>query len=506
MKLHNQTQINDTAWAACAAFRGNMTARQTRDYALALFFLKYMSDAWQIFLLQNPADAHTRVDRRLQRARFVLPQVNIVDATGLTVIDSFSGDIYSLNMRREHGNIGELIDLVLLELEKRNKAKLDRLFHHISFNNEAILGPKPQRNIRLKHMLTALAYLDLRNQPEAIGPMFQYLIQRFANEEGKNANTPHTSQSVARLLAALVKPKAGEQIADPVCGDANLLIEAANYTACDQFTMFGQEQDPATWALARMNLFIHGYDGTRLELGNTLSNPLLLNDADLMRFDVVLAHPPILVKQWLSGRADQDPFRRYWRGAPPRSKAEFAFISHLVEITRRRTGRLAVITSHGVLFRGVNEGRIRQRLITENLLDAVIALPAQLCPNATTPMVILLFDRSREVGSARSAVKDVMLFDVGRYLATNRSSFAEQIHHIVANIEARKAQSPYSYLASQAEIVANDYDLNLPRFLYDREQDARLDLSMALQEIAQLEQELGQLRAQLKRHFETLYD
>jgi type I restriction enzyme M protein len=351
--------------------------------------------------------------------------------------------------------------------------------------------------------------------------VFLYLLERFASEEGKVPDTAHTPQQIAYLLAALVKPQARDQIADPVCGDASLLIEIGRQIArktananthvptnaqpSEQFTLFGQEQDPANWALARMNLYIHGYDGARMELGDSLRNPLLLENSALMQFDVVLANPPSLAEQWLVGRAEQDPFRRYWRGAPPRSKADYAYISHLIETTRRGSGRMALVGAHGVLFRGAIEGRIRQRLITENLLDAVIALPAGLFPYSTLPLVILLFDRSREAGGARSHVSDVFLLDVGRFITGNRHLLTEeQLSQIVNLVETREAQGRYSYLAGRDEIVANDYDLNLPRYFYDREQNIHLDLIAESQEIAQLEQTVSELRGQLRQQIEML--
>jgi type I restriction enzyme M protein len=242
-----------------------------------------------------------------------------------------------------------------------------------------------------------------------------------------------------------------------------------------------------------------------MELGDSLRNPLLLANSALMQFDVVLANPPSLPDHWLTGRAEQDPFRRYWRGAPPRTKADYAYISHLLETTRRGSGRMALVGSHGVLFRGAIEGRIRQRLITENLLDAVIALPAGLFPNSTIPLVILLFDRSREAGGARNHVSDVFLLDVGRFVGGNRHQLTEeQLSQIVHLVETRQTQGRYSYLAGREEIIANDYDLNLPRYLYDREQNSHLDLAAESQEIAQLEQTLSELRNQLKRQLEIL--
>lgn len=543
-----QDQINDTVWAACDAFRADLPLQQGRDYIFVLLFIKYLSDWRHDVLTQYRAeygDDEERIARRMSRSRFVLPQVEVHDASGQFVIDRFLADIYELNIRREQPNIGELVDLALAALETQNRIKLDRMFHHVSFNNEISLGPTSRRNARLKQFLATLAYLDLRSHPGAIGTLFLHLQERFAFEEGKHARTPHTPGQIARLLAALVQPVAGEQIADPVCGSGNLLIEATRQIGAQQFSLFGQETDAATWALARMNLYVHGFDGARLEPGDSLSNPRLLQDGNLLQFDAVLCHPPSPREQWQVVRAEQDPFGRYWRGAPPRAKAEYAYISHCLEITRPGHGRLALVAPHGVLFRGGAEKRIRQRLLMDNVLDAVIALPANVFPHTQIPLVILLFDRAREPGGARAGVRDVLLMNVNSAMTDSPAAAPEpdltneagtageesgspntiaprgrrdsarnnnksralldtEVQQIVLEVQTRRTQGQRTYLASLEEIVANDFDLNLPRYLYDRAQNQRYDLALALQEITQMEQELAQLRGKMQQHMAAL--
>lgn len=554
MMTRIQDQINDTIWAACDAFRADLPLQQGRDYIFVLLFIKYLSD-WRHDVLSGYraefGDDEERIARRMSRSRFVLPQVEVHDASGQFVIDRFLADIYELNIRREQPNIGELVDLALAALETQNRIKLDRMFHHVSFNNETSLGPTSRRNARLKQFIATLAYLDMRSHPGAIGRLFLHLQERFAFEEGKHARTPHTPGQIARLLVALVQPRAGEQIADPVCGSGNLLIEATRQLNAQQFSLFGQEADAATWALARMNLYVHGFDGARLEQGDGLTNPRLLQDGNLLQFDAVLTHPPSPREQWQVVRAEQDPFGRFWRGAPPRTKAEYAYISHCLEITRPGHGRLALVAPHGVLFRGGAEKRIRQRLITDNVLDAVIALPANVFPHTQIPLVILLFDRSREEGGARAGERHVLMLDVNGTLNAirpvsantalandddtgedetglsvttaprkrttlardntrtsnkNRSLLDPEVEQIVLEVQARRTQGLHTYLASLEEIAANDFDLNLPRYLYDRTQNQRYDLALALQEITQMEQELAQLRSQMQQQMADLDD
>ena len=541
MTTSNQDQINDTVWSACELFRADLAPQQGRDHIFVLLFVKYLSDWRHDVLTQYRAeygDDEQRIARRLGRSRFVLPQVEVHDSSGQFVIDRFLADIYELNIRREQPNIGELVDLALAALETQNKAKLDRVFHHVSFNNEAVLGQTPRRNARLKQFIATLAYLDLRSHTGSIATLFLYLIERFALEDGKPPGTPHTPAPIARLLAALVRPQAGERIADPVCGSGNLLLEAARQIDSQECMLFGQEADPPGWALARMNLYVHGYDGARLELGDSLSNPLLLQDGQLLQFDAILVNPPSPREQWQLGRAEQDPFGRYWRGAPPRAKAEYAYISHCIEVTRPQHGRLALVAPHGVLFRGGAEKRIRQRLLKDNLLDAVISMPANVFPHSPIPLVILLFDRAREAGGARAEVRDVLLIDVcanadndaidtpalddhaggASALARARSATREgvrgsgksrnlserELEQIVQDVQLRRTQGQRVYLASPDEIAANDYDLNLPRYLFDRQQDQGYDLGLALQEITDIEQALARLRRNLQQQLAAL--
>jgi type I restriction enzyme M protein len=498
--MSDQNKINDAVWAACETFRGDMSLRQARDYVLVLLFLKFLSDSYhekaRQFRSELGASQVERIERKLGRERFILPQVEVHEQTGQVVVDRFLADIYGLNVRREQPNFSSLIDLTLSALETHNKAKLGRVFHHISFNNEALLGPTSQRNTRLKHLVSSFAYLELRDTPNGHGRLFQYLLERYAIADGKNG-APYTPEPLARLLVALLRPEPGHHVCDPVCATGGLLVEAAQQQKSEDCGWFGQEADRAQWALARMNLFIHGRDAVRVEVGDTLREPLLATGKQLLQFDIVLAQPPLPQDQWQSGRVEQDPFGRYWRGTPPKSKADYAYISHLVEITRPLSGRMAVIAPQGVLFRSGAEGRIRQRLISENLLDAVIVLPGNLLPHTTTPLAILLFDRAREAGGARAGVRDVFLLDAGSGKAGKRRGTLPDgmLQQILAEVASRTPQPGRCHVASLDEIAANGYDLNLPRYLRPARVSAALDLRLAMQEIAQMERELARLRA-----------
>lgn len=507
MTPHDIGQIKDAVWVACETFRADLPPQQGRDHVLVLMFLKYLSDWRHDMLTQYRAEYggdEERIARRLGRARFILPNVEVHESSGQFVIDRFLTDIYELNIRRDQPNLGELVDLVLAALTSHNKGKLERVFAHVSFNGGTTLGPLLRRNVRLKQFIAALAYLDLRSKPGSIALVFRYLIERFAAEDGKNAVAPPLPTVIARLLLALARPCENARIADPVCGSGGLLIEAAQYLGQRPFSLFGQEANQSTWAMARMNLFIHGLDGAHLELGDSLVNPLLLQEGHLQQFDTVLANPPCQQEQWHPGRPEQDPFGRFWRGTPPRGKADYAWISHCLEITRPQSGQLAMLAPHAVLFRGGADKRIRKRLLSENLLDAVVALPGHFFPGAQVPQVILLFDRAREAGGARTHVRDVLLMDTGVATSVATSVDTDQWQQIAREVQLRRPNGLRVYLASPEEIAANDHDLNLPRYLFDRQQRQGYDLALAQREIDEMEQQLVLLHSQLRQQLAAL--
>ena len=344
-----QSLVNRTAWAACDTFRGVVDAGQYKDYILVMLFLKYISDLWDDHAREyrkRYGDNEARIRRRLSRERFVLPE---------------GASFRDLHERRSEANIGELINIALERIEDANRAKLEGVFRNIDFNSEANLGQTRDRNRRLKNLLEDFAKpaLDLRPsriEGDVIGECYIYLISRFASDAGKKAGEFYTPSAVSGLLASLAAPREGDTICDPACGSGSLLIKAAQEVGSRNFALYGQEVNGATWALARMNLFLHGMDAARIVWCNTLTAPVLLDGDRLLTFDVVVANPPFSLKKWGAENAGSDPHGRFWRGVPPPSKGDYAFITHMIETAKRRRGRVAVIVPHGVLFRGASGG------------------------------------------------------------------------------------------------------------------------------------------------------
>jgi type I restriction enzyme M protein len=530
MAVIDQDEINRAVWAASEAFRGGREQWQSRDFFLIILFAKYLSEFWKNLMHRYEVECSgdpERIAHRLRRARFMMPEVEQRDAGGVCVIECFPADFDSMYARRERYDIGAVIDATLSTLEAANREKLTCIFRGISFNNDETLGPTKERNERLRKLLQALAALDL-GPPEGrcavLARTYLYLIERFNADAGKksadkaDANATRSSNvraieattpfHVARLVAALLAPQLGHRICDPVCGSGGLLIAAAQAVGGRNYALYGQERSNAVLALARMNMLIHEFDNARLEWGDTLRSPMLIEQDRLMQFDIVLASLPLSLSKWQAEDAPSDLYARHWRGTPPKNRTDYAFISHLIESAVPQQGRVAVIVPHGVLFNVGAEGRIRRRLIEENLLDAVIGLPANLFPNAASPMAVMLFDRAREPGGAREHVRDVLFVDAGVGLPTGKSRIMlsdDQVAHIVALYRAWQSSGRSAHLASPAELVASDFNLNLAGYLGPSRDSGKLDLGAALSEICTREHQLAEARAEIQRQLQAFH-
>ncbi len=506
----DQKDINNAAWSACDTFRGVVDPAQYKDYILVMLFLKYISDVWQDHYEEyrkQYGNDDIRIRRKLERERFILPMVKMAERneqTGAeTVIDEFPATYYSLYERRGAANIGELINIVLDHIEEANKTKLEGVFRNIDFNSEANLGKTKDRNRRLKQLLEDFNKPQLDMRPsriseDVIGNTYIYLIERFASDSGKKAGEFFTPLRVTELVAKLAGPKPGDRICDPACGSGGLLIQAARQVGDRNFALFGQESNGSTWALCRMNMFLHSFDSARIEWCDTLNSPLLVEHDRLIKFDCVVANPPFSLDKWGAENAESDQYNRFWRGVPPKSKGDWAFITHMVETALEKQGRVAVVAPHGVLFRGAAEGRIRRKMIEDNLLDAVIGLPANLFPTTNIPVAILVFDRAREKGGERESCQDVLFVDASREFvsAKNQNTLSEEhIERIMRTFHSRKEVEKYAHVAGLAEIQENDFNLNIPRYVDTFEEEEEIDIDAVQCEIEALEKELAEVRA-----------
>ncbi|MBS9780981.1 MAG: type I restriction-modification system subunit M [Gammaproteobacteria bacterium] len=512
----NQDNINKALWNACDTFRGTISADTYKDFILTMLFLKYISDVWQDHYNGYQAeygDEAELIEEMMKTERFVLPMIEETNDNG-KVIEKYRANFYALYEKRHEAKNGERIDKVLHAIEEANDNKLGdagkSVFQDISFNTDK-LGEEKQKNTILRHLLEDFATEELNLKPSRVGGLdiignaYEFLIGQFAADGGKKAGEFYTPPEISDLIAEILNPQLGDSICDPACGSGSLLMKCGRNIVKKygnkNYSLYGQEAIGSTWSLAKMNMFLHNEDNHKIEWGDTIRNPKLLDTkGNLLQFDIVTANPPFSLDKWGHEDAENDKFARFSRGVPPKTKGDYAFILHMIETLKEDTGRMGVVVPHGVLFRGSSEGKIRTKLIDENLLDAVIGLPEKLFYGTGIPAAILIFKKNK-------TDEKVLFIDASREFKAGKNQNLltdENIAKIVETYNNRESVDKYAYLADMAEIAENDYNLNIPRYVDTFEEEEEIDLMAVRQERLELQAELQKLEKQMQGYLQGL--
>ena len=450
-----KSQLYSSLWQSCDELRGGMDASQYKDYVLTLLFMKYISDRYAgdpDALIEVPAEG------------------------GFADMVKLKGD----------KEIGDKINKIIGKLAEAND--LLGVIDQADFNDESKLGAGKEMQDRLSKLVAIFEGLDLRgNRAEGddlLGDAYEYLMMHFATESGKSKGQFYTPSEVSRIMAKVVgigpHTRQDETIYDPTCGSGSLLLKAAD-EAPNGITIYGQEMDNATWSLARMNMILHGHPTAELHNGNTLAAPYFKNPYDNLRtFDFAVANPPFSAKAWSSGlNPEHDEYGRFEYGIPPEKNGDYAFLLHLITSLKSR-GKGAIILPHGVLFRGNKEADIRKNLIQRGLIKGIIGLPANLFYGTGIPACILVIDK--ENAHARTGI---FMIDASKGFIKdgNKNRLrAQDIHRIVDVFNKQTKLSRYSRMVPMAEIAspANDYNLNIPRYIDSSEPEDLHDLDAHL--------------------------
>ncbi|MCL2080409.1 MAG: type I restriction-modification system subunit M [Oscillospiraceae bacterium] len=495
--MTTRKNIENTLWKACDSFRGKIDSSRYKDYILSMLFVKYLSDLNKErradYAARFDNDAQ-RVDRAMSREPFVLDEQSSFD--------------YLFDHRTDT-QIGQKINVALSAIEERNGSKLRNVFRAIDFNSTVDLGEPREKNAILKNLLEDFNGLDLSpsklDSSDIIGDAYEYMIAMFASDAGKKGGEFFTPSRVSELVAKLVQPRENDRIYDATCGSGGLLLKAYKEAGTNKVAVYGQERNAQTWALCKMNMFLHNISSATIWQGDTLANPLNIENDKLMKFDVVVANPPFSLDKWDSGflpdektlmSANLDPWKRFEMGIPPVSKGDYAFVCHMLHSMNDTTGRMGIVLPHGVLFRGAQEGKIRRAIIeTYNLLDAVIGLPANLFFGAGIPACILIFKKNR-------TTRNIFFIDAsgeGNFEKGKNQNIlrAEDINKIVETYRNRDVIDKYSYDATYDEIRENDFNLNIPRYVDTFEEEEEVDIGAVKTEIAGIEAELADVQAQM---------
>lgn len=437
-----KSQLYSSLWQSCDELRGGMDASQYKDYILTLLFVKYVSDKYK-------ADTNALIE--------------VPEGGSFTDLVRLKGD----------KEIGDKINKIIARLAKANDLK--GVIDQADFNDEAKLGRGKEMQDRLSKLIAIFEGLDFSaNRAEGddlLGDAYEYLMRHFATESGKSKGQFYTPAEVSRVMAQVIGiERAGEldapTVYDPTCGSGSLLIKAADFANTQKLAIYGQEMDVATWALARMNMILHGYPTAEIWRGNTLAAPGFKNhDGSLKTFDFAVANPPFSSKAWTSGLDPaHDEFHRFEYGIPPAKNGDYAFLLHLIKSLKSR-GKGAIILPHGVLFRGNREADIRRNLVQRGLIKGIIGLPPNLFYGTGIPACIIVIDKE-EAGTRQG----IFMIDAshGFIKDGNKNRLREQDIRRIVDVFRRQVEIPgYSRLVPVSEIAdsKNDYNLNIPRYI-----------------------------------------
>ncbi|WP_174186471.1 type I restriction-modification system subunit M [Nocardia barduliensis] len=446
-----KSDLYSSLWKSCDELRGGMDAGQYKDYILTLLFVKYVTDK-------------AKTDRS-----------SLID---VPVGGSFD-DMVALKGDKE---IGDKINKIISKLAEANE--LEKVIDLADFNDEEKLGKGKEMQDRLSKLVTIFAGLDFRGSraegDDLLGDAYEYLMRHFATESGKSKGQFYTPAEVSRVIAKIIgigpDTRQDHTVYDPTCGSGSLLLKVAD-EAPRGITIYGQEKDNATWALAQMNMILHGNEDADIRKGDTITSPQFISGMQLQTFDFAVANPPFSIKSWSNGLENE--YGRFKFGRPPAKNGDYAFLLHILS-SLKSNGKAAVILPHGVLFRGNAEATIRKELLRRGYVKGIIGLPPNLFYGTGIPACIIVLDR--ENAQARTGV---FMVDASKGFMKdgNKNRLRSQdIHKIVDVFNRQVSLERYSRMVPLHEISdpKNDYNLNIPRYIDSSETEDIQDLAAHL--------------------------
>lgn len=519
MSEDHKKQLEQQLWNIANTLRGKMNADEFRDYILGFIFYKYLSEKMDIYantILKPDGISYSEIDEETQTGQEYLEAIK---EEALIKLGYFlkPSELFSAVAKRGNHKEVSLEEVALAadpEVDYQTKSNFiledlqtilnnvqnstmgteseedfDNLFEDLDLNSTK-LGKTPKtRNEIIAKVLGHLNRIDFKleqTELDVLGDAYEYLIGKFASGAGKKAGEFYTPQEVSMVLAKLVTTgkKKLKSVYDPTCGSGSLLLRVAKEVE-EVNDFYGQELNRTTYNLARMNMILHGVHYRKFDIKqeDTLEHPQHRED----RFEAIVANPPFSAK-WSASQLfmSDDRFSQYGKLAP-KSKADFAFVQHMV-YHLAENGQMAVVLPHGALFRGGTEGHIREYLIKEkNYLDAVIGLPANIFYGTSIPTCIMVYKKCRENH------ENILFIDASEYyekVKTQNVLTQENIDKIIGTYRERKTEDKYSYVALLSEVAENDYNLNIPRYVDTFEEEKPVDIETVATEIQNLDGDL----------------
>lgn len=464
-------ELEQYLWGAANILRGPVDKADFKSYVFPLLFFKRLSDVYDeeyssAFKESGGDDEYASFP---ELHKFVIP----------------SGCHWK-DVREKTENVGESIRFAFREIEKENPERLYSIFGDVMWTNKDRLS-----DALLINLIEHFSSKNLSNSnvpPDILGQAYEFLIKKFADLSKNKAGEFYTPRSIIHLMVAIVKPKDIESVYDPACGSGGMLLEAYQFVRnnggdCRRLKLYGQEKNLTTSSIARINLFLHGVEDFKIEREDTLRNPAFREHDKLSKFDIVIANPPFSLKKWGHENWANDPFSRNFAETPPKTNGDFAWVQHMISSMSEFNGRVAVILSHGALFRSGVEGKIRKHLVDNDLLDCVIGLASNLFYGTNISACILIFRSKKEVFR-----KDKVLFiDASdlfqnarnqKFFLPHHASEVIELYEKFADIEGK------SRVVITEEIKINQYNLNISRYVQKRKLNQDITLKHTMNEIS----------------------
>lgn len=491
MSKLTQQQLESHLWESANILRGSIDSSDYKSYIFGLLFLKRINDVFEE-QQENLFEKHGEKIGKLLKDDPDQYQFYVPEKARWNEVRSKGQDI------------GTAVNVAFEALENDN-ATLEGVLTTIDFNREVLTDDI------LQQLLQHFSLLNVRNrnlsEPDILGRAYEYLIKMFADDAGKKGGEFYTPTKVVELLVRLLKPEEGMRVYDPTCGSGGMLIQSVDYVKKQggnpqSISLFGQEKNLNTWAIAKMNMLLHDLPDHRIEKGDTIRNPKLTEEGEIMLFDRVIANPPFSLKNWGREEAEADVYGRFQYGLPPKNAGDYAFVQHMVASLNSK-GMAGVVMPHGVLFRGGAEGKIRQVLLENDLLEAVIGLPSHLFYGTGIPASILIFNRDKKEASKGKVL--IVAAEEEYQEGKNQNTLREEdVEKIVSAFEKYEDMEKYARVVTLDEIKENDYNLNISRYIDKSVEEELIDIHTVISNIQELESKRSDTKAKLNGYLQEL--